>query len=635
MARQLRREDYTVGWVCALPVELAAAQEMLDEEHHNLERDPAKHDDTLYILGSIGVHNVAIVCLPAGRIGNNPAAAVSTRMRTTFNSIRFGLMVGIGGGVPSEEADVRLGDVVVSNPYKTHGGVVQYDTGKSTASGFERVGSLNSPPRMLLSAVANVRAKQMRGKGKLLEYLTKLDSLPDFTREAAGSDTLFEAEYEHAGRGSTCVKCDTSYLADREPRNNEEEVVVHYGTIASGNQVMRSATERDRVSAELGGVLCFEMEAAGLMNSFPCLVIRGICDYADSHKNKRWQPYAAATAAAYAKELLSVIPPAEVAKTPAYTVANTYIYTVGWVCAVPVEFVAAREMLDEEHETPQHDAFDDNLYVCGRVGEHNVVIARLPPGRIGANSSAAVAAEMKWTFSSIRFGLMVGIGGGVPSEEADVRLGDVVVSNPYKTHGGVVQYDIGKSTASGFERVGSLNSPPDILLSAVAIVRAKKLRGKSELLEHVSKVERIARFERLRAGPDVLFNAAYNHVGGQTCDKCSVDKHEAREPRNNEEEVVVHYGTIASGNQVMRSATERDRVSAELGGVLCFETEAAGLMNSFPCLVIRGICDYADSHKNKRWQPYAAATAAAYAKELLSVIPPAKIAKMHATEMSI
>jgi nucleoside phosphorylase len=90
---------------------------------------------------------------------------------------------------------------------------------------------------------------------------------------------------------------------------------VHYGTIASGNQVMRSAAERDRVSAELGGVLCFEMEAAGLMNSFPSLVIRGICDYADSHKNKRWQPYAAATAAACAKEVLSVIPPAEVAKT--------------------------------------------------------------------------------------------------------------------------------------------------------------------------------------------------------------------------------------------------------------------------------------------------------------------------------
>jgi nucleoside phosphorylase len=88
-----------------------------------------------------------------------------------------------------------------------------------------------------------------------------------------------------------------------------------YGTIALGNQVMRDAAQRDKVSSELGGVLCFEMEAAGLMNSFPCLVIRGICDYADSHKNKRWQPYAAAVAAEYAKESLSVIPPAEVTKS--------------------------------------------------------------------------------------------------------------------------------------------------------------------------------------------------------------------------------------------------------------------------------------------------------------------------------
>jgi hypothetical protein len=98
-------------------------------------------------------------------------------------------------------------------------------------------------------------------------------------------------------------------------QRGSQEIVVHYGTIASGNQVIKDGLTRDRLSSELGGVLCFEMEAAGLMNSFPCLVIRGICDYADSHKNKRWQPYAAAAAAACAKEVLSVIPPAEVINT--------------------------------------------------------------------------------------------------------------------------------------------------------------------------------------------------------------------------------------------------------------------------------------------------------------------------------
>jgi nucleoside phosphorylase len=154
MTRQLRRDDYTVGWVCALPVELAAAQEMLDEEHCDLEHDAADNDENLYALGSISGHNVAIVCLPAGRIGNNPAASVATQMRATFKKIRFGLMVGIGGGVPSAEADVRLGDVVASQPYGTFAGVVQYDMGKTTPSGFERTGSLNAPPQILLAAVA-------------------------------------------------------------------------------------------------------------------------------------------------------------------------------------------------------------------------------------------------------------------------------------------------------------------------------------------------------------------------------------------------------------------------------------------------------------------------------------------------
>jgi hypothetical protein len=168
------------------------------------------------------------------------------------------------------------------------------------------------PPALLLNAVANLHAKRWRGKGRLMEYLSKLVSFPQFSREAAGDDWLFEADYNHVG-GVTCGMCSIERTIHRETR--AQEVVVHHGTIASGNQLMRSATERDRVSAELGGVLCFEMEAAGLMNTFPCLVVRGICDYADSHKNKRWQAYAAGTAAAYAKEVLSVIPPAEVAKT--------------------------------------------------------------------------------------------------------------------------------------------------------------------------------------------------------------------------------------------------------------------------------------------------------------------------------
>ena len=316
--RRLRHEEYTVGWVCALPIELAAAQEMLDVEHEQLQ-----DGDTIYTLGQVGEHNVVIAGLPGGQTGTASAAVIAQRMRAAFPSIRIGLLVGIGGGVPSEEADIRLGDVVISKPHNVHGGVVQYDFGKATPSGFKRTGLLNTPPAILLNAVTNLEANHIRGRCKLSDYFSKLNRLPAFARAAAGPDMLFNAEYNHEG-GATCEKCDKDNSVSREPRG---QVVVHYGTIASGNQVMRDGIERDRVSAELGGVLCFEMEAAGLMNSFPCLVIRGICDYADSHKNKKWQPYAAGTAAACTKEMLSVIPLAEVAK--ARTVDETIKETSG------------------------------------------------------------------------------------------------------------------------------------------------------------------------------------------------------------------------------------------------------------------------------------------------------------------
>ena len=291
-------------------------------------------------------------------------------------------------------------------------------------------------------------------------------------------------------------------------------------------------------------------------------------------------------------------------------------------------------MLDEEHETPEQDENDHNLYAVGRVGGHHVVLACLPAGQTGIGSAATVATQLKATFKQIRFMLMVGIGGGVPSKETDIRLGDVVVSQPNQGHGGVIQYDFGKTTPNGFERTGFLNSPPQKLLGAVARMRANHLLQKIKLFDHVSKARHIPEFTRDKAGPDLLYEASYGHVGGASCDRCNADKVVDRKPRNSND-IRVHYGTIASGNQVMRYGTERDQVSKQFGGVLCFEMEAAGLMNNFPCLVIRGICDYADSHKNKKWQPYAAVAAAACAKELLLVILPADVMKIYMVDEAI
>lgn len=292
-------------------------------------------------------------------------------------------------------------------------------------------------------------------------------------------------------------------------------------------------------------------------------------------------------------------------------------------------------MLDEEHEDPPPDRTDNNLYTLGRIGYHNVVIACLPAGQISTNSAAAVAMQMKSRFRSIRFGLLVGIGGGVPTADSDIRLGDVVVSQPHMQHGGVVQYDLGKTEADGhYTRTGLLNTPPTVLLNALAKLRANHYRGRTSLPTYLSAFDVLPAFRREKAGADILFQPIYNHAGGATCEYCSRDKLVERAPRTSQG-VVLHYGTIASGNQVMKDGVTRDRLNAELGGVLCFEMEAAGLMNNFPCLVIRGICDYADTHKNKEWQPYAAATAAACGKEILSVIPAAEVAQAQTVDQVI
>ena len=298
-----------MGWICTTHVELAAASEMLDEEHESLPQGP--NDPNIYTFGRCGSHGVVIACLPAGQRGTTSAATVASQMWSKFTSLRFGLLVGVGGGVPT--TDIRLGDVVVSQPDGQFGGVVQYDTGEKREDGrFLRTGSLNTPPTVLLAALQKLKSNHQRRINKCAEYLNLICTKKDlgFARPE-GKDLLFRAGYKHTS-GSHCEDCAMDGLVARESR---EQMVIHYGTIASGNLDVRDSEIRQQLSDDLGGVLCLETEAAGLMNSFPCLVIRGICDYADSHKSEMWHKYAAAASAAYAKDLLTVIPALEVENT--------------------------------------------------------------------------------------------------------------------------------------------------------------------------------------------------------------------------------------------------------------------------------------------------------------------------------
>ena len=281
-------------------------------------------------------------------------------------------------------------------------------------------------------------------------------------------------------------------------------------------------------------------------------------------------------------------------------------------------------MLDEQHPSlPQHP-HDMNNYILGRIEANKIVIACLPAGVAGTVSAAAVAIRMLSTFKKLRFCVLVGAGEGLPSEKNDIRLGDIIVSEPGRTFGGVIKYNY-DTTSHKFIATESLNRPPDVLLTALSTLKARKLLNRLDLGKHITKmINQFPKLSETFSHPgiqhDILYSANSEHPD-ESCMHCEAGEAIYRKPRKSDEPVV-HYGLIASGSQVIRNGLTREQLKKELD-VLSIEREAAGLMDNFPCLVIRGICGYSDAHRTnlKIWENYAAAVAAAYAKELLSIIP--------------
>lgn len=285
-------------------------------------------------------------------------------------------------------------------------------------------------------------------------------------------------------------------------------------------------------------------------------------------------------------------------------------YTVAWICALPkTELVVAGAMLDDVHPPlPAADLKDMNSYLLGRIGSHNVVIACLPPEKTGKVSAAIVAKDLLRSFQAVRFGLMVGIGGGAPyysvkhdsnvmgidgedddsedeSEDTqDIRLGDVVISMHSKSSEAVVQYDFGKSVqGKEFIRTGRLNKPPSIVLSAVGMLQGQFERKGHKLSERLSKMvldnPRMAtKFEYPGPGKDKLFNSNFVHLNDEKkckgyCDSLGVNL--VTRKKRDSTDAVLHYGTIGSADQVMRDAILRD-MWVQKEKIKCFEMEAAG-----------------------------------------------------------
>ncbi|KAL5050527.1 nucleoside phosphorylase domain-containing protein [Aspergillus fruticulosus] len=230
---------------------------------------------------------------------------------------------------------------------------------------------------------------------------------------------------------------------------------------------------------------------------------------------------------------------------------------------------------------------DDNAYINGRIGNHNVVVCYMPG--IGKGSAASVASSLKISYKRIEVALVVGIYGGAPYllSSGEVFLGDVIISDS------VVQYDFGRQYPGGFEKKPGHHLTIDNILFEASYQH--KHYGLSSpvclCLDSTSK--------------DIC-KAAVESTCTLLC--CNMDQ-------------VFYIGMVASADTVMKSGEHRDRL-VQSEGVVGFEMEGAGVWDNIPCIIIKGVCDYADSHKDKAWQAYAAATGAAAAKSFLEYWEP-------------
>lgn len=304
-----KRESYTVAWICALSIELEAATLCLDEEYPDL--PIPRRDASHYILGRVGIHNVVIVS-PSSMV-EPPWFIVTTDMLKDFPNIDCWLSIGVGGGVPSSRHDIRLGDVVVGTTLFSDGSVYAFDFGKRIKStSFQPkeplVPQLPAPSEAMNKLMDNYELYRHGIEAMVDNILTSSLLQSVFRRPDANTDQLYnchivhplDQQHTHTSNSGDVVPC----LILRPPRyGNDRSPVIHYGNITSVNKIIKDASIRDELAAEQD-ILCFETEAFGLLEYLPCLVIRGICDYADSHKTSDWQGYAALVAAAYAKAVL-------------------------------------------------------------------------------------------------------------------------------------------------------------------------------------------------------------------------------------------------------------------------------------------------------------------------------------------
>jgi nucleoside phosphorylase len=348
--RPERREDFEVAIICALRLEFDAVALAFDElwDSDGDIYGKSQGDRNIYTTGRMGIHDVVLVLLPT--MGKASAAGTAAGLRFSYTELKLVILSGICGGVPfpNSSAEILLGDIIIGKK------LVQYDFGRQYPDGFVVKDTdedrLSRPDRHVRSLIATFetehKAEQLReGVNLCLSQIQQ--KARDKRRKTQydfpgrGEDKLFSPEYTHMHRSqTTCgcneqlssceaavaasceeLECSPSYLVSRkrieiseegesaEPMRSSkaasatQEPKIFFGAVGSGDTVIKSGKYRDKI-AKNHGLIAFEMEGAGLWDEVPCILVKSVCDYADSHKNKKWQPFAAAAATSAVKAML-------------------------------------------------------------------------------------------------------------------------------------------------------------------------------------------------------------------------------------------------------------------------------------------------------------------------------------------
>jgi nucleoside phosphorylase len=338
--RPRSRHEFEIAIICALSREAGAVQATFDDRFEKSGASFGKHplDQNLYTPGRLGRHNVVLVHLAGA--GKVEAAATSAQIRLSYPNIKLALLVGICGATPidTENEETMLGDIIISNS------VIQYDLGKQYPDGFKKKSdikdTLSRPPRELRAFLSKLDIPENREEmeEQIWEQLKSIQS--QNTRRSRLSrypgvteDKLFFSSYSHKHRclspnsdNCICLKsasdelsicdkaqsqccdeagCDQSQVERTRPsaQGPQPQPIIHIGPIISTDTVMKSGIHRDEIARQEKAI-AFEMEGSGVWDTYPCIIIKAACDYADSHKNDTWHEYAAAVAACCTKAFL-------------------------------------------------------------------------------------------------------------------------------------------------------------------------------------------------------------------------------------------------------------------------------------------------------------------------------------------